>query len=213
MIPGAVRYPPRSVTWRNRVNMPLRTRYMGLLVPLVLILTGVSLLAQEVKTTVDPNQDFSKYKKYAWRKTSLANAMIPDEVQRTMQLIKNAGNRELAQKGYWEDAENPDFFVEVSSIGIQDANLAGNVGTLYRYDGYGAINPQYSAAPGTTVWLTLTSQGSIVVTDRATNATVWQAQTLKKYKKPDKAMKNLEQEINSVMKKALNSFPARPIGK
>jgi len=166
-----------------------------------------------VKTTVDPNQDFSKYRKYAWRKTSLANTMAPDEIQRTVQLIKNAGNRELAQKGYWEDPENPDFFVEVTSLGTQDAAIAGNVGALYKYDGYGAINPQYGAAPGTALWLSLTSQGSIVVTDRATDAVVWQAQTLKKYQKVDKAMKNLEQEINGVMKKALKSFPSRQTGK
>ena len=213
MIPGTVRCPPGSVTWRNKVNIQLRTRNIGLLIPLALVLTAVSLLAQEVKTTVNPNQDFSQYKKYAWRKTRLGNAMVPDEVQRTVQLIKNAGNRELAQKGYWEDPENPDFFVEVASMGTQDANLAGNVGPLYTYDGYGAINPQYGAAPGTTVWMTLTSQGSILITDRATNAIVWQAQTLKKYKNPDKAMKNLDQEINGVMKKALKSFPARQIGK
>ncbi len=143
----------------------------------------------------------------------LGNAMVPDEVQRTMQLIKNAGNREFAQKGYWEDAEDPDFYVEVSSLGTQDVNLAGNVGALYTYDGYGVVSPQYGAAPGTTLWLTLTSRGSIVVTDRATNEIVWQALTLKKYKKPDKAMKNLGQEINSVMKKALKDFPARQTGK
>ena len=130
IIPGTVRCAPGSVTWRNKVNIQLKTRVSELLIPLVLILTSVSLLAQEVKTTVNPNQDFSKYRKYAWRKTSLANTMAPDEVQRTVQLIKNAGNREFAQKGYWEDPENPDFFVEVTTLGTQDAALAGNVGAL-----------------------------------------------------------------------------------
>ncbi len=192
------------------MNAQLRKRNTGLLLPIVLILTAVSLLGQAVKTTVNSNQDFSKYRKYAWQKTRLLNAMIPDEVQRTVQLIKNAGNREFAQKGYWEDAEDPDFYVEVSSLGIQDANLAVNMRPSYTYDVYGAA---YGAAPATTLWLALTSQGSIVVTDRATNEIVWQAQTLKKYKNPDKAMKNLDQEINSVMKKALKDFPARQRGR
>ncbi len=191
------------------MNAQLTKCRTGLLLPIVVILTTVSLLGQEVKTTVNPNQDFSKYRKYAWRKMQLGNAMVPDEVQRTVQLIKNAGNREFAQKGYWEDAENPDFYVEVSSLGTQGANLAGNVGALYTYDGVGIVNPNYGGAPGTTLWLTLTSRGSIVVTDRTTNEIVWQAQTLKKYNKPDKAMKNLDQEINTVMKKALKDFPAR----
>jgi hypothetical protein len=191
----------------------MRTLKLRLLIPLILIMTSVAPFAQDVKTTVDPSQDFSKYKKYAWRKTHLGNAMIPDEVQRTVQLIKNAGNRELAQKGYWEDQENPDFFMEVSTLGIPDADLAGNVGSMYRYDVGGAINPQYGGAPGTTLWMSITSRGSIVVTDRASNKIVWQAQTLKVYKKPDKAMKNLEQEINTVMKKALQSFPAQKTGK
>ncbi len=210
MILGTGQFAPGSVTWRNKVDIKRKT---GLLVLLLLILTGVSLPAQEVKTTVTPNQDFSKYKKYAWRKMSIANEMVPDEVQRTIQLIKNAGNRIFTQKGYWEDQDNPDFYVEVASLGTRDADLAGNVGWLYKYDGYGTINPQYGAAPGTTVWLTLTSRGMIVVTDRATNTIVWQAETLKKYEKLDKAMKNLEKEINSVMEKALKSFPARQTGK
>ncbi len=189
--------------------MRRKTRNTRLVIVFVLILAAVSIPAQDVKTTVNPNQDFSKYRKYAWRNMSIANEMIPEEVKRTVQLIKNAGNRELAQKGYVEDSENPDFYVEVSTLGTRDAGLAGNVGWLYKYDGYGTINPQYGAAPGTTVWMAVTSRGNIVVTDRATNAVVWQAQTLKKYEKPDKAMKNLEQEVNNVMKKALKSFPPR----
>jgi hypothetical protein len=92
-------------------------------------------------------------------------------------------------------------------------DLAGNVGPLYKYDATGVIAPQYGSAPGTTAWVAIISQGTIVVTDSATNATIWQVDTRKKYRKPDKAMKNLEQEINSVMKKAISSFPARPKGK
>lgn len=209
MILGTVRYPPSSVAWRNKVNIQPKNRNTGLLIAFVLILTAVSLPAQEVKTTVHPNQDFSKYRKYAWRNMNLANEMIPEEVKRTVQLIKNAGNREFAQKGYVEDPENPDFYVEVATLGTRDADLGGNVGWLYKYDGYGTINPQYGAAPGTVVWMSVTSRGNIVVTDRGTNTIVWEAQTLKKYEKPDKAMKNLEKEVNNVMKKALKSFPAR----
>jgi hypothetical protein len=180
--------------------------------PLALFLAAAFLPGQDVKTTVNPNQDFSKYKTYAWKKMSLGNAMVPDEVQRTMQLIKNAGNHELTQKGYWEDPENPDFYVEVATLGTQDVKLSGNTGMLYTFDGT-VYNPQFGGAPGSSAWLTLTSQGQIVMTDRASKAVIWQVKTSKKYKNPDKVMRNLESEISSVVKKALKDFPARPGGK
>ena len=188
------------------------SRNTRLFVPLALLLAAASLPAQDVKTTVNPGADLSKYKTYAWKKMSLGNAMVPDEVQRTIQMIKNAGNHELAQKGYWEDPENPDFYVEVATMGTQDVKLSGNTGMLYTFDGT-VYNPQFGGAPGSSAWMTLTSRGLIVMTDRTTKATIWQVQTQKKYKNADKVMKNLEPEINSVVKKALKDFPARPAAK
>lgn len=194
----------------------MRTQFAArstrLIFPFALLLTAASLRGQDVSTTVTPGVDFSKYKTYAWKKMSLGNAMVPDEVQRTMQLIKNAGNHELAQKGYWENPENPDFYVEVATIGTQDVKLGQNTGMLYTFDGT-VYNPQFGAAPGTSAWMTLTSRGLIVMTDRATKETIWKVQTQKKYKNADKVMRNLEPEINSVVKKALKDFPARPAAK
>ncbi len=178
----------------------------------LLILSAGSLCAQEVQSKVNEKQDFSKYRKYAWRKLSIGNSMTPDEVQRVEQMIKNAGNRELAQKGYQEDSANPDFFIEISTIGVNGVNMGGKAGYLYTYSGE-VQNPQYGYAPGTDVWMTLTSRGSLVVTDSKTNTVVWQAQTYKEYKNPGRAMKNIESEVNGVVKKAMKSLPANQKGK
>jgi hypothetical protein len=171
--------------------------------------TPVPLLAQNVSTQVTPGQDFSKFTKYGWRENMIAPAALPEERKAVEKKIKEVVNRELTKKGYTEDPQNPDFFIEVRAAAMPgelttSANLATRVP-----EGSDVFSSTYPNGPGVNILLTMTGGARITVTDAASNATAWEALVTKKYKNPDKAKRNLDKEIESLFTKGLKGFPPR----
>lgn len=186
---------------QSRIGMP------GIFLALFIILNAMTVMGQDVKTTVNPNQDFSKYGKYAWRENRIAPASLPEDRKVIEKMITDVVNRELMKKGYEEDTQNPDFFIEVDAASMpgefmtsanQDNRVPGGV-TIY--------TSQFPGGPGVSVWMTVTAGADITITDRASDTTAWEARITKKYKDPDQLANKLEKEINNFFKKGLKKFP------
>lgn len=174
---------------------------------LFIFLSTVTVLGQDVKTTVNPDQDFSKYGKYAWRENRIAPASLPEDRKAIEEMIVDVVNRELFEKGYEEDPQSPDFFIEVDAAsmpgefmtsGNRDLRVPENV-TLY--------SSQFPGGPGVSVWMAVTAGVFITITDSISDTTAWEARITKKYKNPDKLKNKLEKEINNFFKKGLKKFP------
>jgi Domain of unknown function (DUF4136) len=187
--------------------IPSRICIPGFLLVLWISLGAVTVMGQDVRITVNPDQDFSKYQRYAWKENRIASVRFPENRKAIEEKIKDVINGELSKKGYEEDAQNPDFYIEVDAASIpgdlmtsanRDLRVPSNV-TVY--------NSQSPGGPGVSIWMTLTAGALVTVTDSASNKTAWEAKITKKYKNPDSLRNKLDKEINNFFKKGLKKFP------
>jgi hypothetical protein len=187
--------------------IPSRICIPGFLLALLISLGAVAVMGQDVKTTVNPDQDFSKYQKYAWRENRIAPASLPEDRQAIERKIKEVVNRELMKKGYEENAQNPDFFIEVDAAAVPGQMMASANRDLRVPDNVTVYNSQSPGGPGASIWMAITAGVLITVTDSASDETAWEARVSKKYSDPDKLKNKLEKEINNFFKKGLKKFP------
>jgi hypothetical protein len=181
--------------------------FSAFLIALLAVLNPPALKGQNVTTSVNHEQDFSKYRKYAWRENRIAPGSLPKEREAIEKTIKDVVNRELSKKGYTEDPQNPDFFIEVGA-----AALPGEIHTSANRDlrvpnNVVVYDSQFPEGPGVSIWMAMTAGARIIVTDRASNATAWETTVTKKYKDPEKLKNKLDKEIDTFFKKGLKSFP------
>lgn len=179
---------------------------VGLNMTLMIAVAASSLPGQSVKIKSNPNRDISKFGKYAWNQNRIAAAQKPDVVAQMDRTIKEAVNRELARKGYAEDPQHPDFLIEVAGYGMPDMQTSANP-DMTNPSGANVFTSQSPGGPGISAWMAVIANMSFIVTDRSSNEVAWQADVKKKYKDPQKAIQNLEKEIESVVNKALQNFP------
>jgi hypothetical protein len=187
------------------MNKGLITTILKCLVA-VFILTAFNVAAQTVKVTVEPSGDFSRFSKYAWQENRI-NARQTREVNARMEkAIKDAVNSELANKGYSLDLQAPDFYINVEAIPVDDVSLSGNndFGTPI---GTTVYTSQMPDGLGVSVLAAVIPRICITATDPSSKKPVWQVLTTKKYKDPDKAIRNLDREISQIIKKSLKNFP------
>ncbi len=123
------------------------------------------------------------------------------------QAMKDAINRQLANKGFSLVPNAPDFFISFEALPIDDVNLAAN--TDFRLPtGTTVYTSQRPNGLGVSVFAAVIPQIYVTVTDASSDIPVWQSLTTKKYKDPDKAIKNLDKELQGIVKAALKSFPS-----
>lgn len=189
--------------------MPIKSRVYapGLFSVLFVILSAATAMGQKVETKVNSDQDFSKYGKYAWKENRIAPGSLPEDRLAIEKKIKNVVNGELSKKGYREDAQNPDFFIEVDAASIPGELMTSANRDLRVPDHVTVYESQSPGGPGVSIWMSLTAGALITVTDSASNKTAWEAKITKKYKDPDSLRNKLDKEINSFFKKGLNKFP------
>lgn len=173
-----------------------------------IILMAGNVIGQTVKTSVDSNRDISKLGRYAWQENRIAARQVPEIVAGIEGALKDAINRELAQKGYVQDPQRPDFFIRVVAGSDYQENMSANVDFRLPTNTtvYTSQNPN---GLGVNAWLVVISQFHIMATDPSSDAPVWQAEVTKKYKDTDKAVRNMNSEIDQIVRKALKSFPSR----
>jgi len=189
------------------VSVQSRIYTPGYFLALFIILSAVTVMGQDVKTTVSSDQDFSTYAKYAWRENRIAPASLPEDRLAIEKMIKDVVNSELLKKDYGEDPQNPDFFIEIDALSMPGEYKTSANRDLRVPDSVFIYDSQSPGGPGVSIWMTVTAGVLITITDSASDTTVWEARITKKYKNPDKLTNKLEKEINNFFKKGLKKFP------
>ena len=167
--------------------------FSSALVVALLLLTAVTLTAQDVRYNFMPKTDFSKYHTYKWVNTGGDH---PDQI--TDAEIKQAVDSQLASKGMTKtDSDQADLY-----IGYQIA-----VHQETQWDAWGTR----SFGMGTGSWTSSTiSIGTLVLDmyDPATKQLVWTGQatkTINPGSNPEKNMKN----VDNAMTKLLKNYPPK----
>ena len=183
-----------------------------------LILAGASILsvslsAQKVDSKSDNTYNFSKHKRYQWQQNRLFTRQNPDTNAVMDIKIVKAVNHDLAAKGFVEVSEKPDFYLYYSGggntqMGAGGATQAGS-GPVTTAD----IGPDYGIGDGPTLapttWMKVSGQIVFHLVDAASNKPVWVTTYSKTFRDPDKALKNLDKEVNELVTKSFKDFPPK----
>lgn len=170
--------------------------YLGLVLGLML-LTGGSTLAQDVKYNFMPGTDFSKYKTYKWVAESNTH---PNQI--VDQQIKESVDQQLAAKGFTKiDGEKADLNVgyQVSVDQEKQWNAYGG-GMGWRFGGGMETVTSSTIQVGTLV---------LDVYDPAVKQLIWRGQATKTLN-PSKNPEKNEENLNKAMAKLLKNFPPPP---
>jgi hypothetical protein len=90
---------------------------MKILITIALLALGsVTINAQKVKVTSDPNADFSRYKTYTWDQGTFSNPIIKQQ-------IVAAVDTAMAAKGLQKVTENPDLIVSAMASTESDLTV------------------------------------------------------------------------------------------
>jgi hypothetical protein len=189
------------------VTTQSRTFIIALNMALLVALAAAPFTGQSVKTSSNPKRDISKFSKYAWKPNKIAVAQPPEVVAAMDRTIKDAVNSELVRKGYVENPHNPDFLIQVAGYGMPEMQTSANPNMATPSDTW-VLTSQGMGGPGMSAWMSVISNVSFILTDRSSNEVAWQADVTKKYKNPQKAIRNLDKEIQGVVNKALKDLPA-----
>jgi hypothetical protein len=197
-----------SPAGRNKVRTPFRLFTITFCIGLLLALTAVPVAGQSVKIKSSPVRDISKLGKYAWKENKIGASQKPEVIAEMDRAIKDAVNKVLKQKGYVENPQAPDFLVQVSGYGMPDMKTSANPDLSSAPTTGGTFTSQAPGGAGVNIWMTVISNMSFILTERSSDEVAWQADISKKYKNPQKAIQNLDKEIQDVVEKALKDLPA-----
>jgi len=190
-------------------------RASGLLLGLFVcaVLYAPSTGAQKVSITADPNYSFSEHKRYAWRENRLQTRQNPDTNQVMDTKIVNSVNRLLASKGFVEVKENPDFYLHYDAGGQADIGVGGTDPLNTNSGSPSDAAPTYGLGQGPNLapstWLTLKGQIVFHLVDANTKKQVWESTYRKSFRDPDKAMREMDKEVNELVEKSFKEFPPK----
>lgn len=182
------------------------------------ILTGAAVLsvgatAQKVDTKSDSSYSYSDHKRYQWRQNRLFTRQNPDTNEVMDIKIVKGVNQNLAAKGFVEVKEKPDFFIYYngggnSQMGAGGATQAGS-GPVTTAD----IGPDYGVGDGPTLapttWMKVSGQIVFHIVDASANKAVWVTTYSKTFRDPDKALKDMDKEVNELVTKSFKDFPPK----
>lgn len=169
--------------------------------------------AQKISRNVDDNYDFSGHKRYAWRGNRLVTRQNPDTNEVMDIKIVKSVNRLLASKGFVEAKDKPDFYIFYDGggdmqLGAGGANQAGSAPTTSA-----DVAPTYGLGNGPTLapstWMKVNGQIQFHIVDAATQKPVWETLYSKTFHDPDKALGNMDKEVNELVTKSFKDFPPK----
>ena len=169
--------------------------------------------AQKVSTTLDDKYSFSDHKRYAWRENRLMTRQHPDTNEVMDLKIVKAVNQLLASKGFLEVQEKPDFYIFYDGggnvqLGAGGVNQAG-AGPTTSAD----VAPTYGLGNGPTLspstWMKVNGQIEFHIVDAGAKKPVWETTYSKNFRDPDKALKNMDKEVNELVTKSFKDFPPK----
>jgi len=171
----------------------------------LLLLTGASALAQDVRYNYDKSADFSKFKTYKW--VELKGAEKLDNL--TDKEIKASLDAELARKGLTKmDADNADLYIGYQASVGQEKQFTSysndwGYGPGWGRGWYGGMGSSTTYGQTSTIY---TGQLALDMYDSASHSLVWRgvaSKTLDPKAKPEKRQKN----IDKASAKLLKNFP------
>ena len=185
----------------------------GMLVALLVACVALSARAQKTTSDFDKNYDFAAHKKYKWRENRLVTRQNPDTNEVLDIKIVKAVNKNLAAKGFEVVTDKPDFYIYYDGGGNSDfaaggASKAGD-GPTTSAD----VAPGYGLGNGPTLaprqWLTVDGQIEFYVVSAVTQKPVWESTYKKTFRDPNKALKNMDKEVDTLVEKTFKEFPPK----
>jgi Domain of unknown function (DUF4136) len=172
--------------------------------------------AQKISTKLDDKYSFSEHKRYAWRENRLLTRQHPDTNEVMDLKIVKAVNRLLAAKGFIEVKDKPDFYISYDGggnvqLGAGGASQAGSDPTTTATST--TVGPTYGLGNGPTLspstWMKVNGQIEFHIVDAATQKPVWETIYNKNFRDPDKALQNMDKEVNELVTKSFKDFPPK----
>jgi len=171
----------------------------------------LSATAQKTTTKYDEHYDFSQHKRYQWRENRLVTRQNPDTNQVMDLKIVKAVNQLLAAKGFVKVQDNPDFYIYYDGGG--NVKLAAGSGTQ---GGSGRVTtaeiaPDYGLGEGPNLtpatWLKVNGQIEFHLMDAVSQKSLWDTTYSKTFRDPNKALRDLDQEVNELVTRSFRNFP------
>jgi len=170
--------------------------------------------AQKISTNTDDTFNFAEHKKYMWRGNRLMTRQNPDTNQVLDLKIVKAVNRELAAKGFVEVKENPDFYIFYDGGGSSQLGAGGasqaDEGPTTSADLSPGFGMGMGPAIAPTTWMKVDGQIVFHIVPPGTSKPVWLTTYRKNFRDPDKALKEMDKEVNELVKKSFQNFPPKP---
>src|SRR5215469_6313496 len=189
-------------------------RMKSTLAAVLMILSAACARGQKIDIKFDHNNDFLRYKTYAWQERKLMTLQSKDNQKLIDQALVSAVNAQLQAKGLTEVQSAPDFYLTYdggSSIKDSKAGPAYAPYDVAGFSPYGLSGGLGCGIPGSTpnVWVSM--QGALLfeVTDAKTNSVTWSNLLTKRIKNPGKMPKDLDKAAGQIAKKAFQDFPPK----
>jgi len=171
------------------------------------------LSAQKTTTTFDDSYNFSQHKKYKWRENRLMTRQHPDTNQVMDLKIVKAVNQLLSSKGFVEVQDHPDFYIYYDAGSDIRLNAGGATQAGSGPSTSADIVPDYGLGNGPalapTTWLKVNGQIEFHLINAASQKSIWESTYRKTFRDPDKALQNIDKEVNALVSKSFKDFPPK----
>jgi len=206
-LPGAMSY------CQNRPFFEHGVRRLAFLLLGGAILIAPVAFSQKVSTKSAGNFDFTEHKRYAWRENRLLTRQHPDVNEEMDLKIVRVVNQTLLLKGFIDVKEKPDFYIYYDGGGDTQLDAGGQaqanstpLAPNDRTPTYGLGNGP-ALAPST--WLKVNGQIVFHILDAESRTPVWETTYSKTFRDPNKAIRNLDKEVNELVSKSFKDFPQK----
>ena len=163
-----------------------------------------SVLAQKVTIDFDKDADFSQVRRYQWRVHPAfeKHPELREQYATGIQLVLEAGNRQLMKKGLRPSDGPPDVFVTFFLAAADNQELR-----IITEAVPGAWYGWYGQPTWTRMEVDYYKSGMLVldIVDAATSKLMWRAYCSDTIRD----MRNRDQNVNSAVRKALDGFPPK----
>jgi hypothetical protein len=165
----------------------------------------VGVAAQKVTTDSPRGFDFESHRHYAWKQNHILTRQGHENDAIIDQKIVASVNRILGGKGFSEDSAKPDFFISYDAgAPVSNADIEAGPGPQTATS---PLNPY----PGLNqnIWYSVDGVITFHLTDAASKQIVWTATASKKIRDPQKAISDLDRQVDQFVEKTFKSFPPK----
>lgn len=171
--------------------------------------------AQKTSTSFDDKFSFAEHMRYTWRGNRLMTQQHPDTNELMDLKIVRAVNRTLSERGFVEVKDKPDFYIYYNGGGDMQMSEGGQNLANSGPRTSGDLTPTYGLGNGPTMtpsnWLKVNGQIVFHVIDGVSGKPVWETTYSKTFHDRDKALRNLDKEVNELVSKSFKNFPPKSV--